>query len=341
MNRLLATAVLILFVAPIQTWAQNAPINLSSDGAPTTVRGHVNPLSSTSYRFNVTANQRIAIHLTSTSAKRLVKFNVSRNKYAADPLPGTDAVTDWEGTLKVAGDYWISVFALPAANEENFTLVISLPTGKRSDASTTPENGSIDVTKIPKTGSMPQNFVPSGWEIAARAEGDLNGDGRADQVLQLVTADTPTDRSASDAAPEAHSLLILLTDGGAFRRSGVATKLLIPIAPQYSLDLMIRNGVLTVKQAYGMSDVINLTHVFRLEPETGRFLLIGRDVFTYTRPLSDDTIKTSENYLTGVRLITTGHFRRATGTVAETTKREQIERKKVYLEDVDTDAGGE
>ena len=154
-----------------------------------------------------------------------------------------------------------------------------------------------------------------------------------------MTADTPNDRTETDATPEAHSLLILIAEGGKLRRSGIATKLLVPVAPQYSLDLSIRSGVLSVKQAYGMSDVINLTHLFRLEPQTGRFLPIGRDVFTYTRPLSSDTIKTSENYLTGVRLTTTGHFRR--GTVSEeTTKREQTERKKVYIEDVDTDAGG-
>jgi hypothetical protein len=250
-------------------------------------------------------------------------------------LLGADNVTDWEGVLKEGGDYWLPVFALPAAGEENFTLVISTPADTQTSDNSTSERSAFDAEKISVSGASPQDFVPPGWKIAARVEGDLNGDGRPDQVLQLVTADTPDDRSDTDAAPEAHVLLILLAEGGKLQRTGLAMKLLVPVAPQYSLSLKVRNGVLVVEQAYGMSDVFNLKHLFRYEPQTERFLLIGRDQFNYTRPLSDDTIKTSENYLTGVRLITTGHFRRGVGTVGETTKREQMERKKVYLEDVD------
>jgi hypothetical protein len=179
--------------------------------------------------------------------------------------------------------------------------------------------------------------VPPGWKIAARADGDLNGDGRPDQVLQLVTAETPGDRSATDAAPEAHALLILLSEDGGFRRAGLATKLLVPTVPQYSLELKVRtDGVLVVSQDYGMSDVSDIKHLFRYDRQTGRFLLIGREQFNYTRPLSDDTIKISENYLTGVRLTTTAHFRRATGDVgSETTKREQIQLKKIYFDEAD------
>ena len=340
MGKLVAAMFVTFAIALSPAWAQDASIKLNADGSPTTVKGHVNPLSSKTYRLTVDADQRISIHLTSTSAKKLVKFSLSRNKYTGKPLAGAKDVTDWAGTLKEAGDYWIGVYALPAAGEENFTLVVNAPSDNKSPENRNSGHGPLDTpASIAETASTVESFVPRGWKIAARATGDLNGDGRPDQVLQLVTADTPNDRTDTDAAPEAHSLLILLSENGKLRRSGMATKLLVPVAPQYKLDLNIRSGVLFVKQAYGMSDVINLTHLFRLEPETGRFLLIGRDVFTYTRPLSSDTIKRSENYLTGVRLTTTGHFRR--GVVdGETTKREQIEHKKVYLEDVDTDAGG-
>jgi hypothetical protein len=47
-----------------------------------------------------------------------------------------------------------------------------------------------------------------------------------------------------------------------------------------------------------------------------------------------DTVKTSENYLTAVRLITTGHLSPGAGTVREATKREQIGVQRVYLEDI-------
>jgi hypothetical protein len=335
MKKHVITVIVTLVFAALTARAQSAVIEFPPGSAPATVKGHVNPLSGKEYQLKVSANQRVAIHLTSTSRKKLVKFNLKRNRYTGKPLPGADDVTDWEGTLKEGGDYWIQVFALPAAGEENFTLVISTPPDDQADSGGASEEAGLDAEKIPASGASPQSFVPPGWKIAARAEGDLNGDGRADQVVQLVTADTPDDRSDTDAAPEAHALLILLAEGGGLRRAGLATKLLVPVAPQYSLNLNIKNGVLVVKQDYGMSDVINLTHLFRHDPQTGRFLLIGREVFTYTRPLSGDTVKTSENYLTGARLITTGHFRRGAGTVRETTEREQIERRKVYFEDVD------
>ncbi|HLL46978.1 MAG TPA: hypothetical protein VK399_09710, partial [Longimicrobiaceae bacterium] len=68
--------------------------------------------------------------------------------------------------------------------------------------------------------------------------------------------------------------------------------------------------------------------------ESGRFLLIGRDQYTYTRPIGrDDTVLVSENYLTGVRLTTTGHVRN--GVVArESTRREPIPRRQAFMEDV-------
>ena len=334
MEKLVVTALVSLIFSTPTARAQNAVIKLSRGSAPATIKGHVNPLSSAEYKLSVGANQRVTIHLTSTSRKKLVRFDIRRDRFAGQSLPGADNTTDWEGVLK-EGDYWLPVFALPAAGEEDFTLLISIPSDSQTADNSTAERPALDAKKISASGASVQDFVPLGWKVAARMEGDLNGDGRSDQVLQLVTSDTPDDRSDTDAAPEAHVLVILLTEGSKLQRVGLATKLLVTVAPQYNLGLKIRNGVLVVEQAYGMSDVFNLKHLFRYEPQTGRFLLIGRDQFNYTRPLSDDTIKTSENYLTGVRLITTGHFRRGVGTVGETTKREQIERKKIYLEDVD------
>ena len=191
---------------------------------------------------------------------------------------------------------------------------------------------------VPAQGARVGDFVPRGWKIAARVAGDLNRDARPDTVLHLVTADTPDDRMGTDAAPEGHALVIVLAgERGRLRRGGVAPRLLVPLVPQYDVGLTIRSGVLIVTQDFGMTDVVNLLHRFRHDPATGRFVLIGKDTFSYTRPLSrDDTFRTSENYLTGVRLATTGHVR--DGVVArETTKRERIPRSKTYFEDVDED----
>jgi hypothetical protein len=190
---------------------------------------------------------------------------------------------------------------------------------------------------VPARGARAADFVPRGWKVAMRAAGDLDRDARPDTVLHLVTADTPDDPLYT-SAPEGHALVVLLAQAdGSLRRAGVAPELLETGAPQYGLELEIRGGVLAAEQSYGMTWVVNLTHRFRHDPASGRFLLIGRDQYTYTRPLDrDDTVLVSENYLTGVRLTTTGHVR--DGIVArETTRREPIPRKAAFMEDVSDD----
>ena len=333
MKKLTMALLFTLFVGVSTVWAQcreAGSINFQRGETSATVKGTVSAAKAVCYKFRPRRGQTLTATLTSPG--KAVRFSIAPDAFDADEEV-TDT-TNWQGKLKGDyGDRYIISVHVPKGSD-TYTLVISTPSDNQADQSSASVKAGLDAEKVP-SGTSPQDFVPSGWKIATRAEGDLNGDGRPDQVIQLVTADTPDSRSDTDAAPERQALLILLGDGGKLNRSGLATKLLIPIVPQYSLELTIKNGVLIVKQDYGMSDVTNLTHRFRFDPPSGRFLLIGRDVFTYTRPLSDDTIKTSENYLTGVRLITTGHFRRGVGTVNETTKREQMTLKKVYFEDVD------
>ncbi|HEV2864411.1 MAG TPA: hypothetical protein VGX48_25655 [Pyrinomonadaceae bacterium] len=191
--------------------------------------------------------------------------------------------------------------------------------------------------QVPAQGRSPEDFVPRGWKIGGRADGDLDGDRVADFVLQLVPEDY--DVEGIKAAPESQALLILTgAGGGRLRRAALATKLLVPAVPQYIFDLSVKNGVLVVHQNYGMTDVVDLTHRFRYEPASGRFLLIGKDTFVYHRPQGPQwpATKVSENYLTGVRLTTTDRWLRD-GTNSPTTKRGRVERTRVFFEDVDED----
>ena len=193
----------------------------------------------------------------------------------------------------------------------------------------------FDPSKVPAEGARAEEFAPAGWKIDARAAGDLNGDGRPDQVLQLVPRDYDTEGVV--AAPEAQAFLILLsTDGGRLRRAALTTKLLVSYVPQYGLDLKISRGVLVVNQNYGMTQVSDLTHRFRYDASSGRFLLVGKDDFSYHRPQGPDwpAVKVSENYLTGVRLTTTDRWRGETA-LKPSEKREQIGRARIFLEDVD------
>lgn len=189
---------------------------------------------------------------------------------------------------------------------------------------------------VPARGASVRAFIPAGWKAAQEVAGDLNGDGRPDRVVHVVQAGADYDPNAIAAAPESHALLILLAEpGGGWRRAGVATRLLQTIVPQWGLNLTIRRGVLIVNQNYGMTEVTDVTHRFRLEPATGRFLLIGRDQFNYHRPQElSDPVKVSENYLTGQKLTTTGHYTSG-GGYRETERREPIPRTQAYFDDID------
>ena len=191
--------------------------------------------------------------------------------------------------------------------------------------------------RLPAQGAKAQDFLPRGWKVGASAAGDLNGDGLPDQALQLVPEDY--DPAAVGAAPEAQALLVLLAaEGGGLRRAAAATRLLVPIVPQYGLEMTIKNGVLVVNQNFGMTDVADLTHRFRYDPASGRFQLIGKDTRSYHRPQGpgwpDTTV--SENYLTGVRLTTTREWLKS-GKNRAKEERAQIARSRVFLEDVDED----
>ena len=203
------------------------------------------------------------------------------------------------------------------------------------------EAKTFNPTAVPSTGANSQAFVPRGWKIDTHVEGDLNGDSVADTVMELVPADYNS--SGVTEAPAAHALLILLsTPDRKLKRAGVSTKLLVPDAPQYSVELSIKNGVLVVHQNFGFTQVSDKTHRFRLDPASGRFLLIGFDDFPYHRPQGPEwpVEKTSDNYLTGVRIITSDHWLK-NGENKPTEKRETIQRKLVRFEDVDEsdDAG--
>jgi hypothetical protein len=198
------------------------------------------------------------------------------------------------------------------------------------------ETPPLDASAVPRRAARVADFVPAGWRVALQVDGDLNGDGRPDHVLHLVPRGATYEYGAVSAGPETSALVIVLTGAdGALSRGGVAGLLLQQSMPQWGLQLTIRRGVLIVNQNYGMSDVWDLTHRFRWDAASGRFVLIGRDVFTYHRPQGMyDTEKTSENYLTGQRLVTIGHWT-TSGGYRETNRREAIPRRSVPLEAVD------
>ncbi|HKN84895.1 MAG TPA: hypothetical protein VJW17_15730 [Pyrinomonadaceae bacterium] len=192
----------------------------------------------------------------------------------------------------------------------------------------------FDSRQVPAEGRKPQDFVPVGWRIGVSAAGDLNGDQIPDQVLQIVPSNN-YDTSGVPAAPDSQAMLILLSDHGGLRRAALSTKLLATMVPQYILDIGIKNGVVVIHQNFGMTEVTDLTHRFRLEPTAHRFQLIGKDTFYYHRPQGPrwPATRVSENYLTGIRLTATDHWLNDE-TNRPRTKRGQVARARLFLEEI-------
>ena len=188
--------------------------------------------------------------------------------------------------------------------------------------------------QVPAKGFKIQDFVPSHWKAAHQVHGDLNGDGVADVAFNLVPEDYDTE--GINAGPEDQALLILLGErGGQLKRAGLSAQLLETEVPQYILDIKIKNGVLIINQNYGMSDVTDITHRFRFDPASDRFVLIGKDIFNYHRPQGPEwpAVKVSENYVTGKKLTTTDHWLR-NGTNRPTSKPGTVARSHMFFEDV-------
>ena len=186
---------------------------------------------------------------------------------------------------------------------------------------------------VPAKGSKIQDFIPPQWKAAHQVNGDLNGDGVADVVLNLVPEDYDTEGVV--AGPEDQAVLILLAEDGHLKRAGLSAQLLETEVPQYGADIKIKNGVVIINQNYGMSDVTDITHRFRYEPASDRFVLIGKDIFNYHRPQGPEwpAVKVSENYVTGKKLTTTEHWLR-NGTNRPISKPGSVARSHMFFEDV-------
>jgi hypothetical protein len=149
---------------------------------------------------------------------------------------------------------------------------------------------------FPSAGADVQAFVPQGWLLEARLEGDLDGDAFPDAVLVLVQSEaTKDDRARAlvvlQGQARGYKLLgangsLLATFGGAGVRGGDG-------APTLSLT----KRVLVVTQNGGSREFYGSTHRFRLQKKEG-FVLIGLDQSTGDS-LNGATSSTSENFFTG------------------------------------------
>jgi hypothetical protein len=204
-------------------------------------------------------------------------------------------------------------------------VAVQVPNTQNSDEGNVSR---IDKSKVPAIGAKAVDFVPAGWKIKSEAKGDVNGDGRSDNVLTVQ-------KRRREGEQRERALIVLTAQrDGSWKNAAVADRLLQCAdcgGGMAELDVKVEKGVINIFQAQGnnASSMSNETYRFRYEPATGRFRLIGADYVESGGP--DKVFQESTNFLTGVRKTTRPKRQK------DITTPSRVEKTKIYLEDVDND----
>ena len=155
-------------------------------------------------------------------------------------------------------------------------------------------------------------FVPNGWKLDAKAEGDLNADKSPDAAL-VLRMDDPRNRVATQWNPDQRYdtnprmlVLAFARKSGGYELAAADYKLIPRLENQNQDDpfdeVSIRGGTLRVKMHLFMSaggwQMGGSAYTFRLQD--GAIKLIGFDRDSVMRN-SGETEEVSINYLTGHR----------------------------------------
>ena len=206
----------------------------------------------------------------------------------------------------------------------------------------------IDLRQFPTQGATVQTFVPKGWKVEAKVEGDLNNDRRLDTVLKLIETALPG--SNSDAPRDRARALVVLQkqSNGQWQRIGIAPRLLLCSncagvlgSPNgANVQVKIEKGVILVRQFRGSREAIETLHRFWLDKPSNRIVLIGQDVRRYDRANGDETLESS-NFLTGQKITEQSRANsQRDGVELVSRKRSSIAKTKPAIETVDIEAVG-
>jgi hypothetical protein len=204
----------------------------------------------------------------------------------------------------------------------------SMFTGIANAQSVQPINPNI----VPVQGKTIQDFVPKGWKIQDKVEGDINSDRKPDTVLTLVEAGTQSER--------ARAMVVLVKQPGGLRRLGVANKLLLCSSCAGILSnpdgagasIKIKSGVITVSQLSGSRSARETVHRFWIDKSSQRLVLIGKDILEFDRANGDSTL-TSKNYLTGQQIVEKSQSQKVVST-----KKSTIAKSKQFIETINIEA---
>ena len=129
---------------------------------------------------------------------------------------------------------------------------------------------SVPVQRAPQ----PSAFVPAGWVLEQRVNGDLNGDGRKDAVLVLVQSpETEGDRE--------RALVVALRMREGYEVAGTNSGMLAFVGGlgvrggSAAPEVKVRRGVLSVAQYGGSRDWYDVVHRFKWSAHRKALELVG------------------------------------------------------------------
>ncbi len=193
------------------------------------------------------------------------------------------------------------------------------------------------VKSLPSVGNPLSDFIPSGWIVGDQASGDLNGDGIADMAAIVVQGGPAFDINKADDEPQRALIVLMGKDKGKFTLAGINDKLLQCKGCggiKESVGISIKKGVIIVSQMSGSREFAIETWRFRYDPQTQRFVMIGRDLETGDGMRGTGKIE-SFNYMTGQKMNENYRYD-ASGEhkIATSTKKETGPREALFIEDV-------
>lgn len=203
-----------------------------------------------------------------------------------------------------------------------FLWVALLPMAAAAQEFEAPE---VEYPTLPPTAAAADGFVPRGWRIDARAQGDLNGDGAADLALVLRGTDPANIVSNESFGPSNFDtnpriLAVALAERGGGYRLAAQNHRLIPRHTISTIDdpfdaegeaLKIERGTLKLSlirfASAGGWDAGGTAFTFRWQDRALR--LIGYD-YDNVRRNSGETVSLSINFLTRRARIASGNIGR-------------------------------
>lgn len=163
----------------------------------------------------------------------------------------------------------------------------------------------LRVAHVPLRASVLTGFVPRGWKIEKRVNGDLNGDGHADAALVLVE-NKPAKDANGDAAERDRALVVVLREKNDWKCAGTSNGLLLGTRDggafygvvETPVDVSIARRVLIVGMESGSREVEETTHRLRFDSKRNAMFLIGFDSAVRDR-MTGEVVEKSVNFLTG------------------------------------------